>query len=520
MDNAIPKVFDTEKRVRLGIWGLGRGRYFISMAKAVNIDIVAGCDFNEVMRDDFRKLCPDAFVTADEDEFLAQDFDAVLVATFLTNHTRDTIKALKAGKHVMCEVTPFFTPAEGVELVEAVERSGKVYQLLENYPFFKPSLYIHNLWEKGVFGDFMYAEFNYVHECRALVYSYINGVPIRPGWRAHAWRSWLNSHYYNTHSLGPVMFITGTRPVAVTAMDTPITLPGYLRAPADAKGLVDKSGVSPSLIRMSNGGIVRNLMGATTGNSHDRRIWGTKAFADLTDEDDIRVRVGGAGSGDLYTLHPKMDEVWQYAHREGRGGGDFWTLYFFAREVLFGEKGPWDVYSACDVTLAGIQALRSCGSGRTEEVPDFRDPAVRDRYRHDDFRQAHFDPARIFPDGHDESVTGEFTTLMAECYGWGGRGDNLTKLRRARDGMRLAAEFATPADHMKLIKAVRELIAALPGLAETYRKLRRIQRLYPDCPAGHAIDSVLAAGDEAWVLDTDAALAELRAFLEKGPRAD
>ena len=497
MDNAIPKVFDTDKRVRLGIWGLGRGRYFISMAKAVNIDIVAGCDFNEVMRDDFRKLCPDAFVTADEDEFLAQDFDAVLVATFLTNHTRDTIKALKAGKHVMCEVTPFFTPAEGVELVEAVERSGKVYQLLENYPFFKPSLYIHNLWEKGVFGDFMYAEFNYVHECRALVYSYINGVPIRPGWRAHAWRSWLNSHYYNTHSLGPVMFITGTRPVAVTAMDTPITLPGYLHAPADAKGLVDKSGVSPSLIRMSNGGIVRNLMGATTGNSHDRRIWGTKAFADLTDEDDIRVRVGGAGSGDLYTLHPKMDEVWQYAHREGR-----------------------DVYSACDVTLAGIQALRSCGSGRTEEVPDFRDPAVRDRYRHDDFQQAHFDPARIFPDGHDESVTGEFTTLMAECYGWGGRGDNLTKLRRARDGMRLAAEFATPADHMKLIKAVRELIAALPGLAETYRKLRRIQRLYPDCPAGHAIDSVLAAGDEAWVLDTDAALAELRAFLEKGPRAD
>ncbi|NLF86723.1 MAG: hypothetical protein GX571_11530, partial [Lentisphaerae bacterium] len=42
----------------------------------------------------------------------------------------------------------------------------------------------------------------------------------------------------------------------------------------DAEGLVDQSGVSPSLIRMSNGGIVRNLMGDTAGNSHDRRIWG------------------------------------------------------------------------------------------------------------------------------------------------------------------------------------------------------------------------------------------------------
>ena len=86
--------------------------------------------------------------------------------------------------------------------------------------------------------------------------------------------------------------------------------------------------------------------------------------------------------------------------------------------------------------------------------------------------------------------------------------------------MRLAAEFAGPADHMKLITAVRELIAALPGLAETYRKLRGLQRRYPDCPAGRAIDAVLASGDEAWVLDTDAALAELRAFLEKGPAAN
>ena len=37
-----------------------------------------------------------------------------------------SIKALNAGKHVMCEVTSFYTPAEAVALVEAVEKSGKV----------------------------------------------------------------------------------------------------------------------------------------------------------------------------------------------------------------------------------------------------------------------------------------------------------------------------------------------------------------------------------------------------------
>ena len=95
-----------------------------------------------------------------------------------------------------------------------------------------------------------------------------------------------------------VAVIVLPRPVAVTAMDTPVALPGYLHAPADAKGIVDKGSIAPSLIRMSNGGIVRNLMGGTAGDSHDRRIWGTKAYVDQTDEDDIRVRVGGAGCGD------------------------------------------------------------------------------------------------------------------------------------------------------------------------------------------------------------------------------
>ena len=41
------KCFDTDKRIRLGIWGLGRGTNFIKAANAVNIDIVAGCDYSQ-----------------------------------------------------------------------------------------------------------------------------------------------------------------------------------------------------------------------------------------------------------------------------------------------------------------------------------------------------------------------------------------------------------------------------------------------------------------------------------------
>ena len=119
------RIFDTDKRIRLGIWGLGRGMSFYHSCKALNIDVVAGCDFNEHMRNRFKDAQPAAFVTADGDEFLKQDFDAVLLATFCPAHADDAIRAMEAGKHVLSEVTAFHTMAEGVRLTEAVIRTGR-----------------------------------------------------------------------------------------------------------------------------------------------------------------------------------------------------------------------------------------------------------------------------------------------------------------------------------------------------------------------------------------------------------
>ncbi|MBO7146897.1 MAG: Gfo/Idh/MocA family oxidoreductase, partial [Lentisphaeria bacterium] len=221
-------LFKTEKRLRLGIWGLGRGSSFIKAANNLNIQIVAGCDTNQIMRDGFRKNCPDAFITADENEFLAyNDMDAVLVATYFTSHADHAIRALEAGFHVMSEVTAFFSPADGVRLVEAVEKSGKVYNLLENYPFTKENMYLKKLWDDGFFGEFQYGEFDYLHNCRSLCYSYCfppDFPAVEPGYTVHSWRSWLDFHYYNTHSLGPLMKITGLRPIEVMAFPVAISL--------------------------------------------------------------------------------------------------------------------------------------------------------------------------------------------------------------------------------------------------------------------------------------------------------
>ena len=127
----------------------------------------------------------------------------------------------------------------------------------------------------------MYGEFEYLHECRALCYGYNtpNRPAVEPGNTAHSWRSWLNFHYYATHSLGPLMQITDLRPVRVSALPEAVSLPGYL----------PESGMSkpcPSVIEMSNGGLMRNLTGAATGDYHaGKRIWGTRASAESLGHD-------------------------------------------------------------------------------------------------------------------------------------------------------------------------------------------------------------------------------------------
>ena len=511
MEELGKRIFNTDRRIRLGIWGLGRGTAFISACRALNIDVVAGCDFNPFLRTKSHRYCPDAFVTDDEDAFLAQDIDAVLIATWFGAHAEHSVKALNAGKHVMCEVTSFFTPAEGVRLVEAVEKSGKVYNLLENYPFTKDNMYIRSLWKEGFFGDLLYGEYDYLHEGRSLAFTYIDQQPVQPGWTGHHWRSWQSPHYYCTHSLGPIMQITGNRPVKVTALPAGNFPVGHMLMDGPLHNYSGR-GNAPSLIQMDNGAIVRNLMGGLTGDSHLRRLWGKYASVDLTDG--IKIRVGASGHGRLYNVESKWSALGELAEKTGHGGGDFWELYFFARQILTGEKAPWDIYASSDVTITGIMALKSVYSGKAEEVPDFRIKEVRDRYRDDHFSPEHLDPNHIFPDGHDTRKTRRFTSIMARMSDFNGQ-IGVVLVRDVFDGLKIEKDFSGPGEREQLVQDVRKLIRDLPAIAKNYRDARALLEAYPDCPAGRAIASTLEAGYEEKVLDTDRTIAELRAWLAR-----
>jgi predicted dehydrogenase len=464
----IPRVFDTDRRIRLGIWGLGRGMNFFDTCKFLNIDVVAGCDFNAHMRADFLRHCPGAFVTADAAEFLAQDVDAVVLATFCPAHAGDAMRCLQAGKHVLSEVTAFHTLAEGVKLVEEVEKRGRVYHLAENYPYSAANMWLANRWREGLFGELIYAEYEYVHECRSLAYTYIDGKPVEPGHHPHNWRSWQDFHYYCTHSLGPVMVITGTRPTRVEAFACKPRLAGYL-ATRDGLGM---GTMTPSLIHMSNGGVLRNLMGAATNDSHQQRIWGTLGAYE-SGHDGLKLRLGAAGQSPLMTVTPAWEGLGELAAATGHGGGDFWTLYYFAREIFTGEKGPFDIYGAADVTIPGIQALRSSlDGGRPMEVPDFRNPADRARYRADDWEQERYPVTRgVFGGVTPAGPAATFTTIMKEMVAYAPLYRAYADWKKVQSALARPEEFLPVAaklldNHEKLVaayRAAREIVTAQPG---------------------------------------------------------
>ena len=152
------------KKVRIGVFGLGRGGFAVRYCNiAKNAEVVAICDRLVDKLDRFRAegiACFDNF-----DDFIQYDMDAVILANYANEHAPYAIKAMKAGKHVLSEVLPFQCLKEGVELVETVEETGMIYAYAENYCYMPCNLEMRRMIRDGRLGTFEYGEGEYMHNC-------------------------------------------------------------------------------------------------------------------------------------------------------------------------------------------------------------------------------------------------------------------------------------------------------------------------------------------------------------------
>ena len=371
-------------KVKIGVIGGGRGKSMIRYGReASNAELVAICDFRDDVLERMKKECGEDGISyySDYDEFLKHDMDAVILANYANQHAPFAIKAMKAGKHVFSEVLPVQTLKEAVELIETVEETGKIYAYGENYCFMSAPYEMRKLYRQGLIGEFEYGEGEYVHNCEPIWPEITYGEPDH-------WRNNMYATFYCTHSIGPMIHITGLRPVRVTGFEGPKT-ERKLRVGS-------KSGsFGMELIELENGGIFKSIHGDLYVDSIWYSIYGSKGNMESAREsaqngayDRIYIHADEYSSGydttkkDTYLPVRAQDEQ---AKSFGHGTSDFYTMYNFVRKIQGDPDADIiDVYEALDMFLPGLFAYRSVlNGGIPMEIPNLRDKAVRDLYRND-----------------------------------------------------------------------------------------------------------------------------------------
>jgi predicted dehydrogenase len=156
------------KKYKVGVIALGMGNVW---AKAVHtnpkaeLSIVYDKYFEENEKIDhafYRNS--GAVIAKKENEIYKSDIDIVIVTSPDHFHTEQCIKALNAGKHVICEKPLAPTVADCKKIIGIVKKSKKFFmtgQVCRYAPGFKTA---KHLIDAGRIGDIVYIESEYAHD--------------------------------------------------------------------------------------------------------------------------------------------------------------------------------------------------------------------------------------------------------------------------------------------------------------------------------------------------------------------
>lgn len=370
------------KKIRIGVLGCKRGASMISFCTVTdNAEVVAICDKWEEGLNIQKKLNEGMNITyyTNFDEFIKHDMDAVVLANYAHEHAPFAIKAMKEGKHVYSEVLPVNTMKEAVELIETVEETGMTYAYGENYCFIKAPFEMKKLYQEGKIGELEYAEGEYIHNCEA------EWPRLTLGDENH-WRNNMYSTFYCTHSLGPIIHISGLRPVSVTGFESTMN-ERHLRTGEKSAQF------GMEIVTLENGAIVKSVHGELYKDSNWWALYGSKGAMESS-----RLVTKCGGNSFLYVNADKYSgkygeekiesyepEGYEKANNFGHGGSDFVAMYNFVEKLCGNDESDIiDVYEALDMFLPGMFAYRSIlNGGMPMEIPNLRDKSTREKWRND-----------------------------------------------------------------------------------------------------------------------------------------
>lgn len=373
-----------KRTIKFGIFGLGRGSSFYQSILANNGEVVAVCDRNEAKLADAKKhLGSDVATYTSFDEFIEHEgLEAVFLCNNFHQHAPFAIRALEKNIHVLSECCANGTMAEGVALVRAAEKSKAIYMISENYPFMKFNQELRRVYQGGTLGKLLYAEGEYNHP----VDSYDNKAlkSIRP--YAKHWRNYLPRTYYITHSLAPLMYITGATPRRVTAM------PVYAPFESDSFSGIAVADRAAIITCLNDDDSVYRVTGCAAFGAHENsyRICGTRGQVEnVRGEDKVLLRYNKWETPEGLMPHTSYIPQWNdpdeaLIKTAGHGGGDFLVIREFFTCIREGKKPLFDVHFATTMSSVGILAHRSMlEKGVPYDIPDFHLEADRVKYEND-----------------------------------------------------------------------------------------------------------------------------------------
>ena len=360
--------------VRFGVIGMSRGQSFVKACQATggaSVTALYDIDFEKVQHvaGQFNLRAFDDF-----EGFLSSEIDAVVVASPLQYHAGQAIAALNAGKHVLSEVTACLTVDDARALVQAARASRAVYMLSENYRYMDEVELLKRMHDDGRFGELYFGEGEYIHDCQGLWFNEDGSL---------TWRGRGNLGVYGTHSLGPLLYITGDRVVQVSALAVPggkydprVTFPTmHLLQMVTERGLtlrvrVDHISRRPHQMAYYALQGTRGCYEAWRGFGDQSKVW-------LEDEHEPSLFHAPAQWHPLDEQAPRYLSDRLQAPPEARLGGHGTSEYWLLRDFLEACRGerpaPIDVYRGLDYTLPCIYAAESATMGGTPmAVPDPR----------------------------------------------------------------------------------------------------------------------------------------------------
>jgi len=339
-------------KLRVGVVGLGRGAYFVKVFEGLDsCEVVAVCDPVQKALARFDGLARHT----DYDAFLEEGLDVVAVISPGPVHAEQSIKALEAGAHVLCETPCVYSEAEARAVASSVRETGLKYMLAEDYLWSGWSLSIQRLAREGLLGQIVYAEGDYTHDCRDIMLASEEGyVPYaerdrRPDARK-TWRATdLPPLYYTSHTLGPLLTFMEDRIVSAIGLNT-----GTHTAPD--LGTID---LEAGLFETEKGAIVRLTNGFSV--AHPYALYyncvGTKGS----------VKLFSAGASVFIWYSEGADQPdggWRPAPAEWSDRPDERSQVEamtgeFVESILHEHEPPLDVARSMDFVLPGVKAHQS-----------------------------------------------------------------------------------------------------------------------------------------------------------------